>query len=82
MTGIPALILIILSAALTIGANGLALTLTAVGGSDIGYDASMIGMLGTAYYVGQLTAALATPAPKSTRTTTASHSSMPSARRK
>ncbi|MAJ64967.1 MAG: MFS transporter [Alphaproteobacteria bacterium] len=62
MTGIPALILIILSAALTIGANGLALTLTAVGGSDIGYDASMIGMLGTAYYVGQLTAALATPA--------------------
>ena len=61
MTGIPALLLIIASAALTIGANGLAITLTAVGGSAAGYDATLIGLLGTAYYIGQFSAALATP---------------------
>jgi MFS family permease len=61
MTNIAALFLIIASAALTIGGNGLAMTLTAVGGSAQGYNATLIGLLGTAYYLGQLLAAFIIP---------------------
>ncbi|MBV6633736.1 MAG: MFS transporter [Alphaproteobacteria bacterium] len=61
MSGFSTLALILISAALVAGGNGLSLTLTSVGGISAGYDATLIGLMGTAYYSGQFISAFVIP---------------------
>ncbi|MEM6902733.1 MAG: hypothetical protein AAF556_05805, partial [Pseudomonadota bacterium] len=61
MSGFSTIALILLSAALVAGGNGLSLTLTSVGGISAGYDATLIGLLGTAYFSGQFISAFVIP---------------------